>query len=41
MTEEEIRYNKLFIKSLKEKKSALLCEEIRMPFEKKVGVSNV
>lgn len=42
--EEETMLNELFIKSLREKrktdKSALLCEGIRLLFEKEIGASN-
>ena len=41
MTEEETMLNELFIERLREKrkadKSALLCEEIRLLFEKEIG----
>ncbi len=42
--EEEILLNELFIKRLRERrktdKSALLCEGIRLLFEKEIGVLN-
>lgn len=42
--EEETMLNELFIKRLREKrktdKSALLCEGIRLLFEKEIGASN-